>query len=102
MSNPYNQLTNGQTERLVVLMEECGEVIQAASKVLRHGYENHHPDFLHSTNKKELAKEINDVRLSVNRLCSFQDLDINYLMALENDKEREKTKTSYMYYDGEL
>lgn len=29
-----------EAERLVVLMEECGEVIQACSKILRHGWKS--------------------------------------------------------------
>lgn len=37
------ELTNAERERLVMLMEECGELIQATSKVLRHGWESYHP-----------------------------------------------------------
>jgi len=32
-----------EAERLHLLIEECGEVIQAATKVLRHGYDSVHP-----------------------------------------------------------
>ena len=37
MTDKYNQLTPGEEERLVMLIEDAGEVIRAASKVLRHG-----------------------------------------------------------------
>lgn len=46
-----NDMTKIQ-ELLVILMEECGEVIQASSKVLRFGEES---------NMKELQKEIGDL-----------------------------------------
>lgn len=33
----FNNLTPGEAERLAMLAEECGEVIQAVGKILRHG-----------------------------------------------------------------
>lgn len=50
-------LTND--EKLVLLIEECGEVIQAATKCLRFGYERDWPDY--GRNDKVLAKEIGDL-----------------------------------------
>lgn len=38
MSQPFNQLTNAQAERLHILLEELGEAQQAIGKILRHGY----------------------------------------------------------------
>ena len=35
----FNQLTEAEAERLAVFIEEAGEAIQAACKVLRHGWE---------------------------------------------------------------
>lgn len=46
-------------EKLVLLIEECGEVIQAATKCLRFGYEREWPDY--GINHKVLAKEIGDL-----------------------------------------
>lgn len=34
----FNQLTEAEAERLTLLIEECGEVIQAACKIQRYGY----------------------------------------------------------------
>lgn len=45
---------------LVCLMEECAEIQQAASKALRFGMENGHPDGQHS-NRAELSKEIGEL-----------------------------------------
>ena len=37
-------MSAAQAERLAVLVEELGEAIQDAAKVLRHGATNSHPD----------------------------------------------------------
>ena len=55
--------TRAQAERLNMLIEECGEVIQAAAKVLRHGYGSYNPDAPHlGDNKYQLGRELSDVR----------------------------------------
>lgn len=46
-------------ELLVILMEECAEVIKAASKCLRFGYTREQPEY--GVNDKVLAAEIGDV-----------------------------------------
>lgn len=53
-------LTEYERELLVILMEECAEVIQAASKMIRFGKENR-PDSC-NTNSHELGLEIGDLR----------------------------------------
>ena len=57
----FNQLSPAQAERLAMLAEECGEVIQIIGKILRHGYGNHHPDRPHITNRELLQQELTDV-----------------------------------------
>ena len=53
------KLTNAQRERLDLLQEEAAEIVQAASKILRFGYEGKHPGRLNGpTNKKHLEAEI--------------------------------------------
>ena len=44
MSEHFNRLTPAEAERLAILAEECGEVIQIVGKILRHGYGSRHPD----------------------------------------------------------
>lgn len=80
-----NQLTPAERERLVLLMEECAEVIQIASKVLRHGYESHHP---HGgpTNRAELEKEMGDVRYSMIMLCVAGDTNKSQIHQYAYDK----------------
>lgn len=52
-----SQLT--RDELLVVLIEECGEVIQAATKCLRFGWDRDHPGY--GVNHQVLAKEVGDL-----------------------------------------
>jgi NTP pyrophosphatase (non-canonical NTP hydrolase) len=46
-------------EKLVLLIEECGEVIQAATKCLRFGWDRDHPGY--GCNKIVLAGEVGDL-----------------------------------------
>ncbi len=58
--NNFNQLTPAETERLAILAEECGEVLQVIGKILRHGYLSQHPDG-GPTNREHLALEVGHV-----------------------------------------
>lgn len=72
---PYSRLTNSQVERLAMLVEECGEVIQAATKVLRHGYESFDPDNPALTsNAEHLEREICDLLAVVRGMTILGDL----------------------------
>lgn len=46
-------------ECLILLIEECGEVIQAATKCLRFGWDRNQPDY--GVNHEVLAKEVGDL-----------------------------------------
>lgn len=61
MGDHFNGLTPAEAERLAMLAEECGEVIQVIGKILRHGYNSHHPDNPSTTNKHLLIAELRDV-----------------------------------------
>jgi hypothetical protein len=37
-------LNPAQAERLAILAEECGEIVQVIGKILRHGFESTHPE----------------------------------------------------------
>lgn len=67
----FNQLTPAEAERLAILIEECGETIQAASKVLRHGWESYDPTLPEGervTNRMHLSKEIGHIYAAVNTM----------------------------------
>lgn len=57
-----NGLTPAQIELLDMLQEECAEVIQAVSKLKRHGPMSYHPADVNQTPNHELmAQELGDV-----------------------------------------
>ena len=60
----FNGLLPAEAERLSMLAEEAGEIVQAVGKVLRHGYESRHPDGGPS-NRETLRREIDDLRAVV-------------------------------------
>lgn len=59
----FNGLTPKEAELLAVLSEECGELIQAIGKILRHGFESVHPEGRDQgrTNRENLVREMGDV-----------------------------------------
>lgn len=73
----FNNLSDAEAERLALFIEECGEAIQAACKVLRHGYQSFDPTVARKdriTNRGALAKEMGDVRAAMIMLCQH-DID---------------------------
>jgi len=65
----FNQLTPAQAERLAMVAEECAEVIQIVGKILRHGYDSHHPNDPLSTNRDLLGRELTDLYAVASALC---------------------------------
>lgn len=63
----FNKLTPAEAERLAIFAEECGEVIQIVGKILRHGYESHHPDSVR-TNRELLAEEMGHIECIMDRM----------------------------------
>ena len=61
MMSHFNGLSPAEAERLAMLAEECGEVIQIVGKILRHGYDSYHPVNPRVTNRQLLVKELRDV-----------------------------------------
>jgi len=71
----FNNLTPAQAERLAILAEECGEVIQAVNKILRHGYDSKHPTaILARTNRQDLELEVGDLELALELMYTGRDL----------------------------
>lgn len=70
-----NQMTEAERERLEMLAEEAAEVIQAVTKILRHGYDSYHPDDPFMTNWKLLHEEILDVSAILGEMNRRGDLN---------------------------
>lgn len=73
----FNGLTDAQAERLSMLSEEAGEVVQAIGKILRHGYvatdHNQSPPVKHD-NGAELAIELGQLIGIVDQMVMDGDL----------------------------
>lgn len=54
-------MDNKQRYLLTCLIEEAGELIQAATKCLRHGFDSYHPDRPNVTNLQDLRREALDL-----------------------------------------
>ena len=93
----FNKLTPGEAERLALLAEECGEVIQAIGKVLRHGYESTHPDG-GPTNREALERECGDVYHAIWRAIGAGDIDGNGMSQRADDKARSVGR--YLHHQG--
>lgn len=91
----FNQLTPSEAERLALVIEECGEVIQVASKVLRHGYESGHPEGV-TTNRVDLSREVGDLNFSLTML-SNHDLVKNITSQAEEEKRANISK--YLHHN---
>lgn len=91
----FNQLTPAEAERLALLAEECGEVMQAIGKVLRHGFESTHPDG-GPTNREALERECGDVYHAISRLIGAHDIDGNGMTQRADDKA--KSVISYLHH----
>ncbi len=77
-------------ETLMLLIEECGEVIQAATKCLRFGYNRDQPDY--GVNSEVLAKEIGDLVGVVDSLPLDWTIIYNFRKAKMSKAERIKAE----------
>jgi hypothetical protein len=68
-----NRLSPAEVERLALVAEEAAEVVQVAMKILRHGYESHHPQgFL--SNRQLLEAELGDLDMAKTLLVKAGDI----------------------------
>jgi hypothetical protein len=68
--NSGDKMSLTRDEILVLLIEECGEVIQAATKCLRFGWDNQHD---YRINHESLAKEMGDLLGAADALLLKQE-----------------------------
>jgi len=96
----FNKLSPAEAERLYLLLEELGEAQQMIGKVLRHGYESHHPEDKNMvSNRVLLEKELGHVRHAMIRLCDEGDLSKEYIHACA--KIKAETVKPYLHHqDG--
>lgn len=73
MTKHFNGLTAAEAERIALLLEEAGEVVQACGKILRHGYDSRHPDG-GPDNRESLEKELGDLMGAADLMVRASDL----------------------------
>ncbi len=89
LTNHFNRLSEAELERLAILIEECGEVIQSACKILRHGYESTNPKAVvrvNETNRAALSREIGDLMHAVQRMELARDISASEIAEWRNSK----------------
>ena len=85
----HNQLSLAQAERLSILLEECGEVLQVIGKIQRHGFDSSNPLIASSpTNRELLEKEIGDVLNAIDMMTAVADIDLNSINTNKEHKAR--------------
>ena len=93
----FNKLTPAEAERLALLMEEMGEAIQAAGKILRHGYESSHPDYNKAMNNRhDLARELGHVLFALDLITRERDLDAYAITTSRTEKA--STIAQYLHH----
>lgn len=71
----HAKLSEDQRERLEMLAEEAAEVVQACTKILRHGYMNFHPNDPDTSNRNNLEREIMDLCAVVREMDICGDIE---------------------------
>lgn len=84
-------LNSKEQELLVVLSEECGEVIQAASKILRFGLNTKSP-YSNKNNKQQLEQELGDLMCLIRELYENGSIDLNNVLAAAEKKKKKLEK----------
>ena len=99
MEQNFNQLTPAQTERLSLLAEDCGEIIEVVGKILRHGYDSYHPkDKDKTTNRELLERELGDLSLVMTLLTLGDDIDYENVDDYAEDKAERIDK--YLHHNN--
>jgi NTP pyrophosphatase (non-canonical NTP hydrolase) len=93
MEERFNELSAAEEERLHLLMEEMGEAIQAAAKILRHGYRSYNPDDPKKmSNRTSLERELGDVFLAVSLMAGENDISNLHVSSWKQIKSEKVTQ----------
>ncbi len=89
LTTAFNDLVPSEEERLVLLAEECSEVVKAVTKILRHGYYSTNPNEaqdLALTNQSKLNEEVGHVLFSIALMISRGDLNAGMIQMCQQNK----------------
>lgn len=83
----FNKLSPPEDERLALMAEECGELIQAIGKIQRHGYAGFNPDDpKHQGNRVDLQKECGHVLAAMQLMMNAADISMIQVYQERNRK----------------
>ena len=89
-------VTPAQMERLAFLIEECGEVIQEATKIMRFGFDSYHPaDPTQETKRDRLFREMTDVMASYDILVRAGDIHSDHVPNITAARERKLSRARF-------
>jgi NTP pyrophosphatase (non-canonical NTP hydrolase) len=91
----YN-VTEAQRERLTILMEECAEVIQAASKILRHGWDSKYDNG--KSNREQLELEMGDVQWCMLNMAQYSDFNMSNVESNAAAKAKRMLNSPYLHH----
>ena len=86
-----NKLTEAETERLVIMAEECAEVIQVIGKILRHGWLGTDYKGICYDNRVKLEYEISHQIHAYDLMVENGDLNTNNIQE-EFDRKKQSIK----------
>jgi hypothetical protein len=89
-------LSPAQLERLAILAEECSEVQQIAMKIIRHGYNNYHPNSTGLDNRDLLEKELGDLRNALRMMIAAKDVEEIFID--QSARKKRETIQQYLRY----
>jgi NTP pyrophosphatase (non-canonical NTP hydrolase) len=93
-------MENKTRETLIILQEECAEVIQAASKIFRFGFESCYPTEDSPTTKECLTMELGQLLCMVALLVDQKVVDETELMNYMELKKKKLEKWSSIFKDA--
>lgn len=87
-----NHLPTRVAARLISTQEECGELVQAVSKVLRFGLNDSHPDNPDVTNRSRLVAKAGDVFAMIDTLIDVGVFTVDELDVAASAKKAKLKK----------
>lgn len=94
----HYSLTPAQAERLEMLAEEAGEVVQAVTKILRHGFDSSDPtQHFYRTNRTHLAEELQELNVVHDEMIACGDL---FTGTTRPNSEVWRRKLAYTHHQG--
>lgn len=95
----FSNLSPAELERLAILAEECGEVTQMVGKILRHGYESHHPSG-GLPNRRLLEEELGHVKFITELM--IRRTDVSRVEIDEYLQEKSLSVSQYLHHNDSL